>query len=450
MRIPLESRHSDAHIGHSKNGFPLSQGQAPLDLYLHSKVDSRVATVHSTRIMMVQLILKHLVIINLAISTVVFAEAYHSPSANSSQPSQKAPRPIAESSFSSFGVQFNCSKDQIQKLEKEFNQLFSSYGWLGDPSLASLKTSTEGTQLNIHLNTPLTDTDTLTLHNRAEFKINPDIDRFVDRSGKKHDYKIADEKEIVASMLQRGRLFEFEKSFCSFEKFLEHIKIRQNIIRWGIRALWKFPEDGSKTNTKLWASDWKLQPGVKSSEAIEDAFIGKLDYEMGCTKACQLILAQGILDYYKHVKKDLKMAEHLDEITSPTPLDTMEMWVNGQSKKDMVKEGTLVDRHFKVPADHWVPGDWGWIKNPDDESAAENGLEGANIVYIGRGLFVVYYENDHDRTLDEGLVRVYRWRRDFKEQPITADLIQSLRKDPREGGLLRDVRDFPKNLVSDK
>lgn len=144
------------------------------------------------------------------------------------------------------------------------------------------------------------------------------------------------------------------------------------------------------------------------------------------------------------------MAEHLDEITSPTPLDTMEMWVNGQSKKDMVKEGTLVDRHFKVPADHWVPGDWGWIKNPDDESAAENGLEGANIVYIGRGLFVVYYENDHDRTLDEGLVRVYRWRRDFKEQPITADLIQSLRKDPREGGLLRDVRDFPKNLVSDK
>ncbi|MFM8316554.1 MAG: hypothetical protein ACKOA8_19915, partial [Deltaproteobacteria bacterium] len=261
MRIPLESRHSDAHIGHSKNGFPLSQRQAPLDLYLHSKVDSRVATVHSTRIMMVQLILKHLVIINLAISSVVFAEAYHSPSANSSQPSQKATRPIAESSFSSFGVQFNCSKDQIQKLEKEFNQLFSSYGWLGDPSLASLKTSTEGTQLNIHLNTPLTDTDTLTLHNRAEFKINPDIDRFVDRSGKKHDYKIADEKEIVASMLQRGRLFEFEKSFCSFEKFLEHIKIRQNIIRWGIRALWKFPEDGSKTNTKLWASDWKLQPG---------------------------------------------------------------------------------------------------------------------------------------------------------------------------------------------
>lgn len=385
----------------------------------------------------------------LLISTMGYAEPRTQSSSHSPANQQPAAHAQATPSLTALtGIEFSCTPEQIQKLDKEFRSLFSNYGWLEEKPQVKLNTSSDGKQLHLSLLTPVGDTDTLNLHQRPELKIKADIDSFKDRAGTLHDYEVASEKEIVASMLQRGRLFQFDQSFCSFDKFIEHVRIRKNIIRWGIRAMWKFPEGDTQYNKHLWGTEWTLQPGVKSSQAIADAFTGEINYEIGCTKACQLIMAQGILDYYENVKKDKKMIEHLDGITAPTPLDTMEMIVNGESKTEMVREGTLVDRHFKVPADHWVPGDWGWIKNPDPESAEENGLEGCNIVYIGRGLFVVYYETDSDRTLDQALVRVYQWRRSSIQESVTPELEAKLRKDPREGGLLRDVRDFPKNFRS--
>ncbi|MBM4302708.1 MAG: hypothetical protein FJ116_03565 [Deltaproteobacteria bacterium] len=358
----------------------------------------------------------------------------------------QVPRPSVEHGSSLSGIQFNCSEAENKKLTESFKKLFEEYDWIA-PWLVTTRLSKEGTQFNLRLHTASTDTSTIDLFNRPEFKIRSDQDKFTDRQGNQQNYEVASEKEIIASMLQNGRLFQFDKSYCRFEKFMEHVQIRKNIIRWGVRAMWKFPEDGStKINPKFWNSDWTLKPNVKSSDAIADAFAGQFNYEIGCTKACQKIMAQGILDYFKHVKTDKNMSDHLDRITAPSPLNNMEMTVKGSSRKDMVLEGTLVDRHFAVPADNWVPGDWGWIKNTDDKSAEENGYEGCNIVYIGRGKFVVYYESDPDRTLDEALVRVYRWRDNSKEKPIDADLVKQIRKDPRDGGLLRDVRDFPKNF----
>lgn len=378
-------------------------------------------------------------------SVPLMAETTASSASHASQADSQHSRPTSQTHAES-GIKFHCSQEQITQLKKDFDKLFLSYGWLGDKPQVETHVSPDNRQLNLRLNTYWLDTDTLNLKDRSNLKITEDVDTFIDRKGTKQEYKVASEKEIVAAMLQNGRLFEFDRSFCSFDKFIEHVKIRKNIIRWGIRAMWEFPDGDTKFDKNFWSSDWKLQPGVKSSEAIADAFTGKVDYEIGCTKACQKIMAQGILDYYKNVKKDGKMIEHLDGITAPTPLDTMEMIVNGESKTTMVREGTLMERHFKVPSNHWVPGDWGWIKNPDAESAEENGFEGCNIVYIGRGLFVVYYGTDPDRTLDEALVRVYQWRRDSKEESITPELKSQLRKDPRSGGLLRDVRDFPKNF----
>ncbi|MFM8315461.1 MAG: hypothetical protein ACKOA8_14340, partial [Deltaproteobacteria bacterium] len=372
----------------------------------------------------------------------------HTLRANPSEESQPTThsRPIAEPK-TDWGIQFTCSPTEITQLKKDFEKLFTEYGWVAPKNLIENHLSADGTRLRFKLNTPLEDTDTFSLNRRPEFQIKDDEDHFTDRAGAPAKYLVASEKEIVAAMLQNGRLSEFDKTHCSFDKFKEHIQIRKNIIRWGVRAMWKFPENGPvMINPQMWADGWELKKGVKSTDAIADAFTGKFNYEIGCTKACQLIMAQGILDYFKNVKKDPKTSEHLDHITSQSPLDTMEMSVQGESKKEMLKEGTLVDRHFNVPYNNWIPGDWGWIKNPDAESAAEYGYEGCNIVYIGRGLFVVYYDKDPDRTLDEALIRVYRWREDKKEKAITPELVSELRKDPRAGGLMRDVRDFPKNF----
>ncbi len=356
-------------------------------------------------------------------------------------------RPINSSPLS--GISFTCTQEEITKIKLDFEKLFGSYGWLEPKIQVKTHLSAEGTQLRLVLNTPSTDTDTLTLNQRAELKLVDDIDKVKDKDGNLKDYKHAGEKEILAAMLQHGRLFEFDHGYCSFDKVMEQVKIRKNIIHWGIRAMWEFPDSGtSLINREKWNIDGNLQKGVSSSEAVADAFIGNFKYEIGCTRACQQIMAQGILDYFKNVKKDSVMTAYLDSVTHPHPYATMAM--KGPSKKLMTREGTLVDRHFDVPGNNWVPGDWGWIKNSDNDSAEENGLEGCNIVYIGSGLFVVYYGDAKDRTLDECLVRVYQWRHSSKQQPETQKLKDLLRRDPYDidPGLLRNVRDFPKNFKS--
>lgn len=392
------------------------------------------------------LFLNLVTVLSLVFSFPIYSESHNTENTNPPT-TQQTHRPFDNKKTSLSGVQFNCTSQENARLLEAFNQLFETYGWTA-PSLVKSHLSNDGTQLNLTLTTGDSDTSTVNLFERKEFAIRPDTDPFTNREGVFQNYQVASQKEIIASLLQHGRLTEFTAPFCSFEKFMEHVKIRQNIVKWGVRAMWKFPEDGeTKTNPKFWAKDWSVKSGVKSSDAIADAFVGTYNYEIGCTKACQKIMAQGILDYFKNVSKDKRMTDHLDKITAPTPLDTMEMKVHGSSKKEMVREGTLVDRHFNVPYDNWIPGDWGWIKNTDSESAEDFGFEGCNIVYIGQGKFVVYYESDPDRTIDEALVRVYRWRRDSKEKPINPELVTEIRKDPRDGGLLRDVRDFPKNFT---
>src|SRR5439155_19832235 len=75
------------------------------------------------------------------------------------------------------------------------------------------------------------------------------------------------------------------------------------------------------------------------------------------------------------------------------------------------KRAKYLDRQRNVPWNNWVPGDWGYIRNPDEASRTTiSGYEGSNIPYIARGLFGVYYEGPKTRTLDRSLTRVFRWR----------------------------------------
>jgi hypothetical protein len=110
------------------------------------------------------------------------------------------------------------------------------------------------------------------------------------------------------------------------------------------------------------------------------------------------------------------------------------------------KAGLFVDRQFNVPSEHWVPGDWGWIKNLDPVSAEELGSEGCNIIYAGGGMFANYYPERPPKTLDQSIKRVYGWQFGIEEGDLQlrGDLAGQLRQDPRAGGMLRDVRDVPK------
>ena len=47
-----------------------------------------------------------------------------------------------------------------------------------------------------------------------------------------------------------------------------------------------------------------------------------------------------------------------------------------------------------VPADNWIPGDWGRFDNKNfDDATWETGFEGHNFIYIGRGITTLYRED---------------------------------------------------------
>jgi hypothetical protein len=299
------------------------------------------------------------------------------------------------------------------------------------------------------LNTPAGDTDTLTLRERLKWVMPVETIAFQDRDDVSQTRELVSEAEILATMLQRGRAFVFSGVHCSIEQLKEHVAVRRNIAYWGSRADWIFPDPFiPRFNTSLWDAlhdgEWTLKPGVSARRAIADAFEGRPAYEIGCKSACQLVMAHGIFDYFATVCRDPTRLARLEQRLDPMhPLTGLEAKADRQGV--IRRPGRLADRHFNVPWNHWVPGDWGWIKNTDDPSSNEACAEGSNVIYAGGGRFVNYYAGGPIRTLDESLKRVYGWRFGLEngELELPSDVMQRLRGDPRTGGLLREVRDVP-------
>jgi len=228
-------------------------------------------------------------------------------------------------------------------------------------------------------------------------------------------------------------------------RYPHFLNMRQNISRWGARAWFSFPETGEvATNPEYWDS-WSVRLGKSPIDAIANAFTGRKHYAIACTKAVQLIVAQGILDYFVNTKKDTAQISKLENELGKRPLNDLEPSVRN---KKVIREGSLLTRQFDIPWNNWVPGDWGWIKNDDEESSNTFGGEGSNIIYLGGGYFGSYYEDASDRTIDQALLRVYRWRAYEKREKISdIELLKRIRLDPySEKGMLRNVRDIPKNF----
>ncbi|KAJ8136217.1 hypothetical protein OY671_010570, partial [Metschnikowia pulcherrima] len=105
-----------------------------------------------------------------------------------------------------------------------------------------------------------------------------------------------------------------------------------------------------------------------------------------------------------------------------------------------------------VPANNFVPGDWAYSLNTDPVSSQETGYEGSNAIYIGRGQFVDFYDdNRHSYTYEEKLDEVYQWRhgvfsrsRDAASiQPSTPADFERLSATPERGGSSLDFRLTP-------
>ena len=304
------------------------------------------------------------------------------------------------------------------------------------------------------LNTDPYDTNTLDLSQRGECWLAPVPVSFQDRYGWHKTLQLVSNGEILAAMLQHGREFVFSDAHCSVDRLREHIAIRWNIVYWGSRAEWVYPPDQTARYNVFgpWVEvkgvGWTVRPHASASWAIADAFVSEFPYQMGCSAACRLIVAQGIFDYYRNERRDLGMLKLIEDSLEPgRPFDQMTPTVEGRTTVRV--PGRLVDRQFDVPWNHWVPGDWGWIKNTDARSASELGDEGTNLIYAGGGKFVNYYTDHPPESLDDALKRVFDWRfaaNEAKQELSTVEKSR-LRRDPRYQGLLRDVRDVPKLFI---
>jgi len=359
-----------------------------------------------------------------------------------------APRPRV---LKENGLVFSGQSDQIGLVKAQMDQLLKQMGWTANQVL--VRESVGGERISYTLNSAPGDTNTFVLSQRPQLGIGPEIISYVNRQGEKKTLALVSQKEILATMLQAGRAFLFSGPNCRVELLKEQIALRQNVVYWGMRADWVFPEDKLyRYNTAdYWqvmkGDEWTLKPGVKASEAIADAFVGKFSYQIGCTSACRFIFTHGIFDFYQAVQANPSVTARLGQL-----LDSQRPFIDIAPKVDrnriVVKGGRLMERHTDVPCDNWVPGDWGWIRNDDNKSAEELGSEGCNIIYAGGGYFVNYYPERPPKTLDQAIKRVYGWRFGLEESELElpADLMDQLRRDPRADGMLRDVRDFPRTM----
>ncbi|HVX10531.1 MAG TPA: hypothetical protein VHC22_05085 [Pirellulales bacterium] len=348
------------------------------------------------------------------------------------------------------GVVFVGQSDQIALVKAQMRELLAQMGWTAGQ--VTVREPEVGERVAYALNGTPGDTNTFVLSQRPQLAISPEVIHYTSRQGQAKTLALVSQKEILATMFQAGRAFVFSGPNCTVDRLKEHIALRQNIVYWGLRADWVFPEDKVyRYNTgDYWqvmqGDDWTLKPGMRATQAVADAFVGKFSYQIGCTSACRFIYVHGILNFFQQVRPNVAVLARLEQILDrERPFVDIAPLVDRQTRA-VLKEGRLMDRHSDVPADNWVPGDWGWIKNPDDKSSEELGSEGCNIIYAGGGFFVNYYPERPPKTLDQAIKRVYGWRFGLEESELDLadDLMHQLRQDPRAGGMLRDVRDFPK------
>lgn len=355
------------------------------------------------------------------------------------------------------GIRFSCDPDRLGHIKTGMATYSASLGIA--PDLVVTRTDQTNGTLVFTLNTPKDDFDTLRLRDRPEFAIRDRIVRLPAKNEEMRRVVTVSKKEILLALLQHGRLTEFSGENCDLNALKEQVGIRQNIVAWSENLNWVWPNGGaSKWNAKYWHHGTPL-PGVPLHAAFGDVFKNQGKYSIGCYTAAKLVMAQGVLDYYRRVKNDpsrqklveARLAFDQDPLVGVEP---GEMW---SFEKDfdpgeLARPGKILQIQYAVAPKNFVPGDWVYLLNSDPVSSRKTGYEGSNAIYLGRNKFVDFYnDNRHSYTYRQKLDEVYQWRngvfsrsRDSaKIQPLSGVNFEQLGKLPAEGGLVMNFRVFP-------
>lgn len=355
------------------------------------------------------------------------------------------------------GILFTCAPDQIDNLASGMDHYLLS---LEIPAAAVVKKEDKNDGILLYtLNTPATDFNTLNLKDRPELNIRDEIVSLPGKQGSIKKIETVSRKEIMLALLQHGRLTKFAGNACNIQALKDHVAIRQNTVAWAENLTWNWPDgERAEWNTKYWHNGTPRK-GVSLHKALNDVFINQQKYSFGCYTATKLVEIQGVLDYYRRIKKspaELKLIEaRLEQDRDPLEeIEPARMWdfEKDFDPQDKNRPGKLMKIKYGVRPLNFVPGDWAYFLNTDPVTYEKTGYEGSNAIYLGRNKFDDYYnDNNHSYSYYQKLDEVYQWRngvfsrrRDFKKiRPLTPLDIERLSKRPAEGGLLKSARVSP-------
>lgn len=366
--------------------------------------------------------------------------------------------PLLPTAFASpGGILYACPDHDLTALQAQLRALLQGLGI--PPQLYQTLQTPDSGQLLLQLQGLPGDTDTLRLMERRELNLREELVQLPGPAKSVRTVLTVSRKEIALALLQRGRTTRFSGAACNPQALLDHIGIRQNIVAWIETVEWNWPDGGpARWNSRYWRSG-NLKKGVPLHTAVADFFLQPRHYALGCYAATKLVVMQGVLDYYLRVRKDPAMlalvearlgadGEHLSFIEPGA------MWYfeADASPQDLARAGKLLRLQNDVPHNSFIPGDWAYLLNTDPRSSQKIGYEGSNAVYLGRGKFDDYYnDNNHSYTYSDKLQEVYQWRngvfsrsRDLaRTTPLSAAEVDLLSERPEQGGLQLGYRAVP-------
>ena len=354
-------------------------------------------------------------------------------------------------------VVFDCSGADLYGLSESMGQYFQSLGVGPDAYIVHLDVPRATLQF-IRVD-PINGTDTLGLIHQVGLDLREELIQLPSEGRKLRTIVSVSKKEILLALMQSGRITQFSGTACTRQALQDHVGIRQNIVAWSESIEFHWPDGGAaRWNNKYW-DHGNLKPHRTLHSAVNDVFMHPRRYSVGCYTASKLIVMQGVLDYYRRIKEDMVTTAAIENrlMQDGEPLASIEpgaAWYfeRDSSPQDLMRAGKLVFLSTGVAPDNFVPGDWAYFLNTDPLTYEKTGYEGSNAIYLGRGKFDDYYnDNNHHYTYKDKLQEVYQWRhhvfsreRDVaKIHPLSAAEIEKLGRTPEHGGLELDYRLSP-------
>ncbi len=299
---------------------------------------------------------------------------------------------------------------------------------------------------------------TLYLRWDPKYKISEELISLPSKNGL-IEIETVSKKEIFLALMHQGRQSVFTGNACHIDALREHVQIRQMIVAWSEHLHWSFPDgEPAQWNQRYWDKG-NLQPKASLDEAMNDFFINPDKCSLGCYTATKIVIIQGILDYFRRVKKDDAMAEAIikrlksdDDVLVGIEPGAMWSFQKPISPEEQKRLGKLLKIQTRVAPMNFIPGDWVYFVNNDPKSSDVDGYEGSNTIYMGRASFDDFYnDNQHHYLYNEKLQNIYNWRhgvfsrsRHYERiKSLSSEQIDALSLSPEEGGFVLSNRAIP-------